>query len=434
VTEPDSPDRMSQPAAGVVESPWQVLLVDDEPEVHALTRLVLGRASFEAKPIELHSAYSAAEARRFLAHHPDTALVLVDVVMEADDVGLALVRYVREQLGNSDLQIVLRTGQPGMAPEREVIQHYEINGYFLKTEITAQKLHSIVIASLRAYQYIKSLRPPHGTEGDRPPTAAQGAHQRFLEQTLLRDIQGTEPYLLAQPEVHLASDVIVGIELLPSWKTTQGVLAWSHVADVIRDPGPRLAFDQWLLSQACSWAESWQSLQSPPLRVSVPILTEQVSDPGFLDMVDRCLAAVPLPRSMIDLAFPEAILLDKHTATCDALGLLQARGLSVTLIDFGSGMISLPLLRRLRPDRLKIHRSFVRNVSSDAERSAVARSVVALAHTLGLTVVADGIATELDLEFFKWEGCEVGQGDVLARSIAVSDVARFVASRTDVTH
>jgi EAL domain-containing protein (putative c-di-GMP-specific phosphodiesterase class I) len=97
-------------------------------------------------------------------------------------------------------------------------------------------------------------------------------------------------------------------------------------------------------------------------------------------------------------------------------------------------MISLPLLRRLRPDRLKIHRSFVRNVSSDAERSAVARSVVALAHTLGLTVVADGIATDLDREFFKWEGCDIGQGDVLARSIAVSDVARFVASRTDVTH
>ena len=88
----------------------------------------------------MHSAYSAPEAKAFLESHPDTALMLLDVVMETDDAGLRLVSYVREQMGNSDLQIVLRTGQPGMAPEREVIAGYDINGYLLKTEMIAQRL------------------------------------------------------------------------------------------------------------------------------------------------------------------------------------------------------------------------------------------------------------------------------------------------------
>ena len=142
------------------EGPWLVLLVDDEPEIHEITKLVLANACVAGRPVALHSAYSGEEARVFMRQNPGTALVLLDVVMETDDAGLALVRYIRDQLRNPDVQIVLRTGQPGMAPEREVILQFDINGYFLKTEITAQKLYSITISSLRAFQFIKSLRGP----------------------------------------------------------------------------------------------------------------------------------------------------------------------------------------------------------------------------------------------------------------------------------
>jgi EAL domain-containing protein (putative c-di-GMP-specific phosphodiesterase class I)/DNA-binding NarL/FixJ family response regulator len=422
-------------AAGRVgDAAWRVLLVDDEEEVHALTRLVLGRASFEGRPIALESAYSAAEAMQFLAAHPDTALVLLDVVMETDDSGLALVRDVRERLRNSDIQIVLRTGQPGMAPEREVIRNYEINGYFLKTEITAQKLHSIVISSLRAYQYIKLLRPRGRATGEPVAGAPRSAHQRRKELALIEDLRAADPYLLAQPEVHLASNAIVGIELLPSWKTRQGLLTPAHVVTLLRSPEERRELDRWLLAQACAWAQSWQGLHSPQLRVSVPVLTEHVWDPQFQTMTGEALARAEVPRGTIDLAIPEAKLLDEQPATRDALARLQETGATITLVDFGSGMISLPLLRRLRPDRLKIHPSFVRNAASDPERSAVARSIVALAHTLGLTVVAEGIASDLDLEFFRWEGCDLGQGDALARPVTVGEVPKIVASRVDITH
>jgi EAL domain-containing protein (putative c-di-GMP-specific phosphodiesterase class I) len=107
---------------------------------------------------------------------------------------------------------------------------------------------------------------------------------------------------------------------------------------------------------------------------------------------------------------------------------MRSLGVSVTLVDFGLGLVSLPRLQRLLPDRVKIHKSFVRHVTQDPERSAIARSIIALAHTLGVAVVADGLVTEQDLQFFKWEGCDVGQGDLLARPMAVADVSAALLS------
>jgi hypothetical protein len=91
-------------------------------------------------------------------------------------------------------------------------------------------------------------------------------------------------------------------------------------------------------------------------------------------------------------------------------------------------------LQRLLPDRVKIDRTFVRNVSNDRERSAIARSIIALAHTLEITVVADGIANELDLQFFKWEGCDIGQGELLATSTAIADVHDVLPANKVITH
>ena len=104
--------------------PWKVLIVDDEPEVHAVTRLVLGGFRFEGIRLDFLSAHSAAEARSLLRRHPDIAVLLLDVVMESEQAGLELVRDVREELANPFVRIVLRTGQAGQAPEHEVIAAY----------------------------------------------------------------------------------------------------------------------------------------------------------------------------------------------------------------------------------------------------------------------------------------------------------------------
>ena len=133
---------------------WKILVVDDEPEVHAVTKLALSDFVFQDKKLEFLSAYSGAEAKMLFEEHSDIAVVLLDVVMETDDAGLLVADYVRNTLHNQFTRIILRTGQPGQAPERDVILNYDINDYKSKTELTAQKLFTVIIATLRSYRDI----------------------------------------------------------------------------------------------------------------------------------------------------------------------------------------------------------------------------------------------------------------------------------------
>jgi len=139
------------------QSAWKVLVVDDEPDIHALTRLNLRDFSFAERPLQILSAHSAAEARQLLVEHDDIALALVDVVMETDDAGLQLVRHIREQLNNVLIRLIVRTGQPGAAPERYVIDNFDIDDYKDKTELTVQKLYTAVRSALKSYRDLKAI-------------------------------------------------------------------------------------------------------------------------------------------------------------------------------------------------------------------------------------------------------------------------------------
>ncbi|WP_440053872.1 DUF3369 domain-containing protein [Pseudoalteromonas sp. T1lg65] len=136
---------------------WKIVIVDDEPEVHAVTKLALSDFEFQNKRLEFLSAYSGEEAKKLIEAHPDAAVVLLDVVMETDDAGLQVAKYIRETAKNNHIRIILRTGQPGQAPERQVIVNYDINDYKSKTELTAQKLFTVVMSSLRSYRDILAI-------------------------------------------------------------------------------------------------------------------------------------------------------------------------------------------------------------------------------------------------------------------------------------
>ena len=146
--EPEAPDSAEALA------PWLLLVVDDVPDVIDVTRRVLDGCDFQGRRIELLSAGSAAAARRVLRAHPEVAVALIDVVMETDDAGLRLVTAIRDDMGMRAIRIILRTGQPGFAPERTVISQYDINDYRLKSELTAHSLYTAVVAALRGYAEI----------------------------------------------------------------------------------------------------------------------------------------------------------------------------------------------------------------------------------------------------------------------------------------
>lgn len=136
---------------------WNILIVDDEKIVHESTKMVLNDFVFQNKRINFLCAYNAEEAKTILKDHDDIAVVLLDVVMEKDNSGLELVRFIRDELKNKFIRIILRTGQPGQAPEEEVIVNYDINDYKMKTELTLQKLLTTIVSALRSYSNIMEL-------------------------------------------------------------------------------------------------------------------------------------------------------------------------------------------------------------------------------------------------------------------------------------
>lgn len=165
---PQNSGAVRQPSVNLDEkSSWKVLIVDDDEEIHFITKLALKDFKFDGKTLEFISAFSGEEAKKTIAEHPDTALVLLDVVMEDDEAGLKVVKHIRDIIKNQIVRIVLRTGQPGQAPENQVIIEYDINDYKTKTELTAQKLVSTIVTALRSFRDIIKRIEAQGALGEK---------------------------------------------------------------------------------------------------------------------------------------------------------------------------------------------------------------------------------------------------------------------------
>lgn len=136
---------------------WKVMIVDDDEDIHFLTKLVLRDFSFENRTLSFISAYSGREAKEMIAENPDTALIILDVIMEDMNAGLDVIKYIRNELKNNLVRIILRTGQPGQEPEYKVVIQYDIDDYKTKTELSSQKLFTSIVSALRSYRNLRLI-------------------------------------------------------------------------------------------------------------------------------------------------------------------------------------------------------------------------------------------------------------------------------------
>ncbi|NKF51455.1 DUF3369 domain-containing protein [Shewanella sp. WXL01] len=143
---------------------WKILIVDDEPDIHSVTKLALSRFKLDDRGLSFVNAYSGEQAKEVLKEHTDIAVAFVDVVMESDHAGLELVRWVRDDLKNKNVRIILRTGQPGQAPEEDVIVNYDINDYKAKAELDSRKLSTSMYSALRSYRDIMEIEAARLTQ------------------------------------------------------------------------------------------------------------------------------------------------------------------------------------------------------------------------------------------------------------------------------
>ncbi|MEQ8957750.1 MAG: hybrid sensor histidine kinase/response regulator, partial [Coleofasciculus sp. C2-GNP5-27] len=188
--------------------PWKVIIVDDDRHVHQVTKLALKRFTFEGKPLTFLSAYSGEEAKALITQHPDTAFIFLDVVMETNDAGLRLVKYIREDLNNKLVRIVLRTGQPGEAPEETVILNYDINDYKTKVELTQQKLVTTTIATLRSYRDVLAIEQNRQSLASLNLTLTEQSVE--LKKTV-QSLQQTQLQLVEQEKMAMIGNLMAGV-------------------------------------------------------------------------------------------------------------------------------------------------------------------------------------------------------------------------------
>lgn len=289
--------------------PWRVLVVDDEPDVHAVTRLTLERERFDGRPVQLLSAHSAAEGRRQLDAHPDIALVLLDVVMESDDAGLQFVRHVRETLGKRHVRIVLRTGQPGVAPPREIVQRYQIDDYRTKTELTSERLYVTIAAALRSFALLEAQ-----ARRERELLLSNQELERFAYvashdlQTPLRAIVGYTQLLQRQHAGALdAEGLILLDELVDSGKRLsaliRGLLEFSDLGQPQR-AWQRISLET-LLARACDRLRA--VIEDRAAEIAAGPLPEVEGDPVMLEqalvaLLDNALKFQPGPRPRVQVS------------------------------------------------------------------------------------------------------------------------------------
>ncbi|MCP5155559.1 MAG: EAL domain-containing protein [Ectothiorhodospiraceae bacterium] len=251
------------------------------------------------------------------------------------------------------------------------------------------------------------------------PRMEDGVRRRLLiDQSLRRAIERDQLSLLYQPQLKSAAGQIDVVEALIRWHCPEiGDVSPSEFIPLAEENGTIVTIGEWVLRQACEQARAWQVAGVPLDRVAVNISTVQFVQPGFVGVVQRILAESGLPPSALELEITESLLAKDAEGAIRTLHALKALGIHLSIDDFGTGYSSLSYLKRFPVDRVKIDKSFVRNIVNDSGDAAIASAIIAMAESLALRVVAEGVEHEDQLAALRQRGCGEIQGYLISRPL-----------------
>jgi len=271
----------------------------------------------------------------------------------------------------------------------------------------------------------------HGRNGFHFFTAdmnAAAAGRLLLETQLRGALDRGEFFLLFQPQVEIATGRPVGAEALVRWRHPErGTLLPEEFIPVAEESGLIIPLGAWVLEEACRQARGWSAAGLAPLRVAVSLSMQQLKDRQLATHVEQILRRTGLPAGRLEIEVAESAVMENPGHVLETLCALQALGIRLAIGDFGIGYSSLAYLRRLPNSRLKIDRSFVADLETDANDIAIAEGIVALARSLGLPVTAEGIETPAQLDILKRFGCGEGQGSLFSRPMSAEALRAYLA-------
>jgi diguanylate cyclase (GGDEF)-like protein/PAS domain S-box-containing protein len=261
-----------------------------------------------------------------------------------------------------------------------------------------------------------------------PVMRAQAQARRSLGTELRRAHEHKEFELYYQPQIRLSDQAVVGAEALLRWRHPErGILAPGAFIETLAASAIAPEVSRWIVQTACEATAKWRADGLPLGRIGVNLFPSQLADDSLLNDIDQVLGATGLPAEALELEITENVALNfEDTAV---LQKLRDKGLLLAFDDFGTGYASLSYLTRFPLARIKIDRSFVAKITDDASDAAIVRSLIAMAHNLGLEVIAEGVETEPQAEFLVKEQCEEAQGFLYGRPLPTAEFESFLRAR-----
>jgi EAL domain-containing protein (putative c-di-GMP-specific phosphodiesterase class I) len=260
-----------------------------------------------------------------------------------------------------------------------------------------------------------------------PQMNARVAEKLTLETKLRRAIENEEFLLHYQPKVELKTGRVIGLEALVRWCDPEtGIVPPNQFIPVLEDTGMILEVGRWVLQDAARQFTEWAENGLEPPRIAVNVSAIQLVQKDFIVVLDETIARYPLASNGLDLEITESVFVDDLTGNAEKLRIARERGLRVAIDDFGTGYSSLGYLSRLPIDALKIDRSFITRMVEDPQDTAIVTTIISLAHSLDLKVVAEGVETLQQAQLLHLLKCDEAQGYLVARPQPARDVGRLL--------
>ncbi|MHB1292099.1 MAG: bifunctional diguanylate cyclase/phosphodiesterase [Sulfuricella sp.] len=252
--------------------------------------------------------------------------------------------------------------------------------------------------------------------------------QRLTMETQLRKALERDEFVLHyQPQVSLRSGRIIGMEALIRWQHPErGLVAPGEFIPLLEETGLIVSVGEWVLRTACAQNSAWLAEGLPSLRVAVNLSARQFRQSGLATMVNQALRDAGLAPEHLELEVTESIMIQDLQTTITTLHQLHALGIQISIDDFGTGYSSLSYLKRLPISKIKIDRSFVRDICIDPDDAAIANAVISLGHSMKMQVIAEGVETVEQLDHLRAQGCDEIQGYYFSRSLPAEAFAQLV--------
>ncbi|NWC88599.1 EAL domain-containing response regulator [Pseudomonas reactans] len=393
-----------------------LLIVDDEPQVRKLLETLLHHEGYQTV-----SASSGEEALQVVAQQaPD--LILLDIMMPGMD-GYEVASQLKSDDATAGIPIIMLSAlsDPGA----------RVSGLESGAEEFLSKPIERIELSLRVRNLLRLTA--HGERADNLRQALQpDVDRRDLETALRQAVERNEFIVHYQPKVELATGQLCALEALLRWdRPGHGAVSPAVFVPVLESLGLIVPVGRWVIEAVCQQIAAWQRSAIGAVEVSVNVSGHQLIEGDLIADIARILVQTGVEPHWLEVELTEGSLMENTQHTIFSLQRLHDMGVKISIDDFGTGYSSLAYLRRFPIDTLKIDIAFIREVTSNPQDAAITRTIIELAHSLNLRVVAEGVETQAQLAFLKAAGCDQIQGYLFSRPLPVATLERLLLERSE---